>query len=242
MNSTVRLKFDVRVKIAVKAGDIITPKTILGEVNRKSYEETVSLSDILRVPPAKISRYLKKGIGEEVTCGQILAEKKSLFSTSQIKSPVSGIIKEVNLTSGDVVITVGEGSIKENLLLPFSGKITSVREDRLDIEINGVVYDGISGYGNMFGGELIYYPKDRLEVMDLISDCNGKVVLCNSVDADTAIKLDVVGASGLIIRRVPRDLSLPWIDVSDEVFVKLKEYAGNKVFILPGQIQIVVLK
>jgi len=104
MSSTVHYSLPDNSLLLVKSGDEITPKTVIAKSDITFSDENIAIADILHIKPSQIFKYLKAGIGESVMKGQIIAEKKSLFSSSIIKSPFTGKLKNVDLKKGILTI------------------------------------------------------------------------------------------------------------------------------------------
>src|SRR3989338_8486968 len=104
MKTTIKLPISSSSKILVNIGDNIGPDTTLAETEIAASEKTIQLAYLLHVNASHIAKYLKKNLGDSIKSGEILAEKKGLFSSSKINSPHDGKIKEIDLKKGTLTL------------------------------------------------------------------------------------------------------------------------------------------
>lgn len=79
----------------IKVGDSVDFSTPFVLVN-KAVEVQIPIAQKLGIKPDKIFRHLKKFVGEKLAKGDVIAAKKSLFSTQKIHAPSEGLIKEID--------------------------------------------------------------------------------------------------------------------------------------------------
>lgn len=240
MSSNVRVKIAQNAKVLVSSGDAVSPHTIIAEIPSEGILKVIDLTSITGIKPKSISKYLKIGTGEEIQAGQLIFSQKSLLSTATVKSPVSGIIKEIDLNKGSITVVSDNGETSRKLTIPVYGKIKSVSRESIIIEVKEKVYPALNGLGSNFTGIMLFYPQGRLGVLDQLGDCAGSIICCNSINDDTIIKLEVMGISGIIVKHRPKYSQISYIQVDEEIFHKLEEDPGKTAFVSPVDLQIIV--
>ena len=100
MSTIITLPISPSAKILVGVGERISSKTILAKFSQAHEAETIHLAKLLSVGNSKISQYLKKKIGEKITAGEVIAQKKGFFSSTVVKSPISGKLVDLDLSKG----------------------------------------------------------------------------------------------------------------------------------------------
>ena len=141
MKSKINLPISSDIRLLIKEEEKIEAGTLLCEKKEDKFIEAIPVSALLKIPPSQILKYLKKKIGENIEAGTILAKKKSLFSSFLLKSPVEGLIKEVDLKKGTLNILVQKTGNKDKFIFPFSGKIKKITKTHLEIEVEGIIID-----------------------------------------------------------------------------------------------------
>ena len=246
MKTIIRLPIPSQAKVLVEIGDKISLKTCLVEADLRSGEEIIPLASLLHISPSRIPQYLKKAIGEEVQNGDLLAEKRSLFISSAVKSPLKGKIKEIDLKMGTLTLVYtdlsGITEKRRRISSPVAGKISAIDKNGIDIEVEGHVLRAIKGEGEEVTGDLDYISGSETDIFDIDSEVNEKIVFCRGLPEEGVVKLEVLGAAGCIIQKAGNNLSLPWVEVNEEVAKKLGSYQGKKIWLRPKEKEIVVLE
>lgn len=241
MKVTVTYAIAKDARVLVSVGDEINPQTPVFQLSTKGKTEVIPVASILRIKEGLITRYLKKREGVKITAGEVLAEKKSLLSTSVIKSPVSGILKEIDLKKGTLTL-VANVEKSHKITLPVQGRISKITSGHLEIEIEGKSFKGELGKGEETIGELLFLAGGKIGVLDIKDDVEGYVVACKTLLPETATKLEVLGAVGLISgKRVP-ETELPWVIVTEEIFDHIKSFTSKKIWLRPREKQVIVLE
>lgn len=189
--------FDIpnEVSILVKKGDEINFNTLLYQIN--SYEEKkIYLAENLQINPKNIFRFLKKFVGEKVEKNETIATKKTFFSQKNIKSPVSGIIKEIDHHQGLIIIESLSNNAKK-VFSPFKGVIEKVSKNELQIKINKPQDYQIKKTTFDFGGETFYLKENQF--FDIESDqVENKIIISEKLPSFSQIKLEALGVKGFI--------------------------------------------
>ena len=242
MKTNIKLSVDPNSRILIEVSEKINCDTVIAEVKETSDEKTLHLSKLLHVKPQDISKYLKKNIGEKINSEEVIAEKKGWLSNTVVTTPVSGYIKEIDLKKGTLLVISSRSTKPIKITSPFSGTVVKIGKGYLEIEIEGVIFKGNKGEGKDTIGELIVLSGENIGILDLDRDVEGRIVVCHSFTEDFLIKLDVLGALGLVVHKFVQDMSLPWLQVESNAIHKLKEYAGKKALLRPEEKELILLE
>lgn len=226
--------------VLVSAGDEINPQTPLFQSSSEEKKEVIPVASILQIKEELIYKYLKKREGVKIQTGEILAEKKSLLSSSIIKAPVAGILKEIDLKRGTLTLAVTEGRTHK-VTLPIRGKITKVTSGYLEIEIDGKSFKGEKGKGREVVGKLAFIDGGKVGTLDIKDNVEGCVVISKKFLPEAIVKLEVLEAVGFICREIISETELPWVIVTEENFNHLKSHALQNIWLRPEEKQIVIL-
>lgn len=179
--------------------DFTTP--LIQSAKREGFR--LEIADELGIPNDKIFMHLIKIVGDTVEANEILATKKSTFGTKQIASPKSGIIKLIDHESGSLVIeTLSESSDTEFSF--FIGTVKEVKDNEVSLEVASCDTYKLRDAVGDFGGEIMY--RDEQHLNDLTQDdLENKVVFTESIRPAEAVRLDVLGARGIITKEDVRE-------------------------------------
>lgn len=242
MSKTITLSISSEAKILVSSGEKITSKTPLVKFSEKVDHQTIHLAKLLGVPASKIPKFLKKKIGESVSAGDVIAEKKGLFSSSVVRSPLSGKLGELDLAKGTINLVKYSEDQKDDLISPVSGKIVSVAKSYLEIEVDNPIFKAIKGDGNDTVGKLKYVGGSDLGTLDVDGDVEDCIILCKSVKEETLVKLQVLGTRGGIFLKIKDEGALPWILVEENTFKNLIDFDAKLVWLRPKEKQVIILE
>lgn len=240
MKAIVHLPISKSTKLLVDVGEKITSNTTIAEEAVREKEEIISVAKILHVKPVNISKYFKKRVGEYIKKGEVLAEKKSLFSSCVLKSPISAKLAGMDLKKGTLTLLRDLKDCARKVTSPFPGKVKSITKTYIEVEMEGEVYNAYKGGGREAVGKLYYLESDKLSVLDITLDVDGCIIACRSITEAALVKLEVLGAVGLILLKLPQEYtSITWVQVSEEVFKKLSLQVDKSIWLRPSQRQIV---
>lgn len=242
MRVTVHLPIEQTTKLLVHTGDSITTKTILMEKESRDREETIPVSKLLHISPDTISQYLKKKLGDTISAGDLLMQKKSLFSSHVLRSPFSGKLMQIDLKKGSLVILTKSEKEKGKVLSPIRGKVTGITKTYLEVEITGQILKAVKGGGNDVSAVVRYFPPSQLEVLDVDSDVDNCIVACHSISDAALTKIEVLDSEGLILEKISHEPSIPYCQVTGEVGKELVKLDHKHVWLRPGIKQIVVFE
>ncbi|MBI3385237.1 hypothetical protein HY030_03550 [Candidatus Gottesmanbacteria bacterium] len=133
-------------KILVAAGDKIEKDFVLAEYH-ESEVVNIDLSKILEVSPHKVYTTLLKKPGQEVSEGEIIAQKKSLFKKKVARASISGIINSLEEKSG-VLEILAKGKAKK-LISPLAATVEEVKDGKtIVLDFSGESFDVKISHGN----------------------------------------------------------------------------------------------
>lgn len=240
MKTKIYLPIRPSFKIMVEEGEKINSKTVIGQIPSEQNKEVIPISKILSVNPSAIPKYLKKNIGSAIRKGEVIAAKKGFLSASSVKSPLSGKITEMDLKKGTLTILAETGDIQEDITCPVPGKIKDIKKTQIEIEVEGEVYQGISGGGKDATGILKFIDSNFPGVLDISFEVENGIIACKCISEDVVAKLDVLGAHGLIGNRLPQITNLPWVQAEESVLEELSAHNNQNVWLRPIHKEIIV--
>ncbi len=177
----------------IKEGDKVDFETPFREKFSQS-TITIDIAKKLDIDPSKIFRYLKKLVGEEIKKNQIIASKHSLFNSIKLVSEYDGHIKEVNHNTGKITLNIdrNEKSIEKCF---FKGKIKSIKDKEVKIEVNKGDEYSLKIVSTNFGGEALYLKNED----DLYSsNVSKKIIIVDSISDYFQTKAEALGARGFV--------------------------------------------
>ncbi len=183
------------IKLLIKSGQNVNFDTPLYETATQE-DFDIQVARKLGVPPNTIFRYLKKFVGEDIKKGEILAVKKTFFTTKKIQSDSDGMIKEINHTFGSLRITASS-TVKNRIKAYFKGEITEIKNGAIHVKIKEGQSYPLKKASESFGGETVYVAKTN-ENMLSEETCETKVAVAESLSSYTLSKLEALGTKGII--------------------------------------------
>lgn len=114
-------------RVRVRRGEAVEATTVLAVAEQPAGVVVVDLARPLRVPPARVARYLRRKPGASVQAGEILAARpiRLGLQTLRVRSPVDGEIVAVG--GGKVLIQTGARILE--LRAGFPGMVAEVIPD-----------------------------------------------------------------------------------------------------------------
>ncbi len=240
MKSIINLPIPSASKLQVAQGDRVNAKTVI--VKREPDYETVTihLAKLLGIPNQKISGCFTKKTGDQISPGEIIAEKKGIFSKSIVRSPIRGKVGELDLGRGTVNLLKYSDN-KEEIIIPVTGIVTDIGKSAVQIEIENTVFGAEKGEGKDTIGQLRLLGSEDAGILSAHSDVSGEIVLCYDAHEVALLKFQVIGVLGIIMVKIPKEFYLPWLQVDENTFKKLTELQDKKIWLRPREKQIICL-
>lgn len=229
--------------ILVKEEQTVNKDHVLAELYKPPNDIIINLAEVLKVQPAKIHKYLKKGPTETIDAGEIIAVKKSFISTLSVRSPIKGEIKEVDLKKGTILIAdiLNENS-HTKIAIPVNGVVKKIGKDFIETEINGHKIKGKEGKGKDRIGTIYHIKGGENSFFHFDSEVENKIVLIADLHQEETAKLDTLGAAGVICKRNSSSGDFSLLTVNEETFTDLFKRAGCKVWLRPEDKELIVIE
>lgn len=239
MKITISVHIPEKAAILVKEGDLVDTETPLAELAKTSDTLQIELSKILNISPKKITKYIKKNIGDNLIEGEIIAEKKSFLSSVVVRSPHPGKVEGFDLSVGTVTYRV-ESQEKRNIYPAMKGKIKTVSGNVIEIECIAKSYDTLGGSGSKVSGTLRYIKGESVGVLEVLGEMEKSIILIHEVTDAGIAKMDALGALGLICSKTNSLDGFPTVCVDKHIFHKMVEEEGKEVIIDPSSKKIYI--
>lgn len=240
-------------KPTVSVGEKITTGQIIAEKKEKGVEEVIHVSQIFKVSPHKITKLIKKNLGDGVSKGDILAVEKGPlgFGNKKIISEFSGTIIKIDSENGDILIrTASTDKSKSTFASPVDGTVDFCDNIKIVVktEKDAVMATRVSGRETR--GTLFALEDENVDFGEISQVVEKKVILGKSFAKGAIFKAFGLGALGIIGVKIresdfedleEKAIKSPVFQVSEEDFEKLKKNLGKQIFLDPDNKCLVVL-
>ncbi len=176
-------------------------------------EIAVAIAQPLKVDAGKILDYLKVHIGDVVTKQTILASKGGMFGLGglELKSPVEGIVHNIDLENGVIVINLGKTTSifpstehkEKNLIITEpkttkSTKLLNTGKFKRTASSTYETIEGLFGCGSNKGvGWFIEYG---FESKSILPEMEGRIILINQMPVMSELyKASAIGIAGIVV-------------------------------------------
>lgn len=193
------ISFDISVpgKLQLTVGQTVDFKTPLIRTVTKEFIK-IQIAQELGIPNDKIFMHVSKIVGDTVDANEILATKKTTFSSRQISSPKSGTISQIDHETGSLIIEVAsEHAGVANCY--FKGVVKELKNSKITLEVGSSDRYSLKDVVGDFGGEVLYIDEHHLTDLNE-DDLINKVIITESIKPGEAVRLDVLGAKGIITK------------------------------------------
>lgn len=193
-------------KPLIKVGQKVDFETPLFQ-EKVRQETRIAISSKIEVQPSKIFHHLKHLVGDAIKKGDVIAEKKSLFSKKAYKSEFDGILKEVNHTDGTILIEV-DTTDDVTVKAFFQGEVAELEKTEVRLKVSHAKEYELKEAINVFGGPVFYMESEEALIEEEM--VAGKIIVAESVSAYFQIKLEALGAKGFAtLRTLTEDTDTP---------------------------------
>lgn len=237
----------------VSVNDKLTAGQIIAEKKEKGIEEVIHVFQILRVPPQKIVKTLRKNLGDSVSKGDVLAIKKGRLrlGTKKIISEFSGTIVKIDEEKGDVLIHTGVGD--KNLITiisPVDGIVDFCNNDKIVIKTERQTLLAKRAAGEEARGELFVLEDQEIDFSKITAEVAKKIVLGKNFAKGSIFKVFALGALGVVGAQIgesdfedleEKGIKLPVVQIEEEDFDKLVKHKEKQVYLDPKNKSLVVL-
>ncbi|MGH8003728.1 MAG: hypothetical protein ACRECJ_03270 [Limisphaerales bacterium] len=191
-------------EVLVKAGDAVTPDTVVARTHLPGPVEPLNVANILGLAPADVPEHMLKKAGEAVQAGEVIATAKSFFGffKTECKSKITGTIENISSVTGQVLLRGEPMPVEIKAYLP--GEVVEVfPKEGVAIRAAGAFVQGIFGICGETHGELKIVVPDRKTVLtdDLIDlSCKGKIIVGGSLVTASALRKAIsVNAAAVVV-------------------------------------------
>ncbi len=141
-------------EVEVQEGDYIFPGSVVARVNQLEEVAALDCAVALNVDVQSVPRLVKRGVGEDVAGGDVLAELQRLFpfGAKVVRAPFDGVIDTVSAISGQVILKRVSGRVE--LRGSFCGTVQSVSRRVVKVLERGVRFHLPIYLGGSFGGRV----------------------------------------------------------------------------------------
>ena len=230
----------------VKEGDTIISGQLLAR-KAAPKDEIVNLFDTLHINRSEAKKVLKKGPGDQIKPGDIVAVKKNIFGKvlSKIVSEIDGTIIRYERDTGNLVVR-NDLSNDLKLISPVAGTVTlcNNREIVLQTE-HAVVTNGVS-LGNSAQGDLYVLQESfTLDGMEnalyyLDHRAVGKIVIVQGLTRDLVSKGNSIGAAGFLGLHIgdnellymeEKSLPMPVLQIDETLLETIHQWENKPVYV-----------
>lgn len=214
--------------------------------NLAPVEHAINIPEALGIDLHKVKNVLVVNLGDTVTQGDIIAEKKNFFGKRQaaVVSSVAGTILKYERDTGNLVIRTDTKIDSNELISPVAGKVDLCNNKEIVIATENAVAGLEVSSGTQSEGELFLLAESFQDntitnvLYYLDNRAIGKVVLGGALSRDLLVKGHGIGVAGFVGTGIgeedinylnEKNISLPVIVVNEEGLGKLKKQEGKKV-------------
>lgn len=196
----------VKEKLLIKQGQEVDFSTALFKKDEEE-EKIISLSQLLNISPQKIFLYLKKFVGEEISRGDLIAEKKGLLDKNQYFSEYDGVLKEIDHEKGNLIITTHIAT-KQVKHAYFKGKVEEIKQNEVTLATKETKKFSLKETTMDFGGVVLFADEESLGNL-APEEVKNKIIVIESIKPYNQSKLEVMGAAGFVSMQSLQDTTPP---------------------------------
>jgi hypothetical protein len=198
---------------SVKLGD---PLIQFHSSETKIYDIAMSLS----VKPDAVFNSIAVVVGQQVSPGTILAEKKALIGKKQVQSDIEGVVDRIELETGNLIVRFGSKATDQTKKSWFEGTIHAIDTDKKTFDVH--FKDGHEyplSWANMDGGGELAQLDEKNFFTFGSDDVMEKAILLENPQVHIISKLDALDAGGCISTE-----AFPNSDVPCATLAKKKDF------------------
>jgi hypothetical protein len=150
----------------------------------------------MKSSPKNIFHIVKKGVGDVIQQGDLLAEHKTMFSTRQYFSDVPGTIVHIDHEQGIVLIEEQTGSDELQYCF-FTGQIEDIDHQKINLNVQHTHPIVLASKAQHNGGSLYYLNTSTSDFIE--DDIANNYIVTDMLDHIQMAKLGTLGARGIIV-------------------------------------------
>jgi hypothetical protein len=193
-------------EVLVKNGENVDFDTIVARTKVPGNVETIRASQMLGIEGDDVEtlgQYMLKKVGANVSKGEIIAKRISLFGMSKafVEAPIDGTIEHVSDITGQITIREAPEPVEIKAYIP--GRIVEVMSNEgVVVESGAALIQGIFGIGGETHGQIkvaVKSPEEALTEDMLDTSDKGKIVVGGAIVTGEALKKAAsIGARGIV--------------------------------------------
>lgn len=193
---TIQVNYNESDEVLVKVGQRVDFDTPFIKKKNKA-EIKILIAQRLKLSPTKIFQTLKKFVGDTVEKGDLLAEKKSLFSHQRLISDHRGTVKEIDHREGYLLLTSDQDK-KQVKNAYFKGEVVEIGKNKIKIKIDQIKEFPLKEASAEFGGKVFYFKSNNKirEVEE--GEIEKKIILAEKLSSYQQLKLEALGGVGFV--------------------------------------------
>ncbi len=191
-------------EVLVKDGDRVQSKDVVARTELPGKVQMVNVANVLSLLPGEVPGAMLKPEGEQVTKGEVIAEKRSFFGLFRgiAKSPMDGTIEAVSRITGQVTVRGKPSPVEVEAYL--DGDVVEVfPNEGVTVRTKATFIQGIFGLSGERHGRLRLLaksPDQSLKADDIPDDVEGEIIVGGSyADHECFNRVAERGASGLVV-------------------------------------------
>lgn len=174
----------------------------------------LNLAHMLHIEPKKVFRFLKKFVGDSIGINEVIAEKKMLLGSQKIKSPVAGIIKEIEHHHGMLIIRSSSDATNQ-VKAYFKGEISEVTHTSITLKVRKGKEFPCKSTTSTFGGETLYFDA-KGEFSFNAEQTENKVLCAEYISSYNQTKAEALGINGFVtLHSLEEKTSLPYARIKN---------------------------
>ncbi len=237
----------------ISVNDKLTAGQIIAEKKERAIEEVVHISQILKISPQKITRVLRKNLGDSIAKGDLIAVKKGALriGARKIISEFSGTIVKIDEEKGDVLIHTGTGDRNlVTIISPVDGTVEICNNEKIVIKTEKEALLAKRAGGQEARGELFLIEDEDIDFSKITAEVSQKIVLGKNFAKGSIFKMFALGALGAIGTQIresdfedleEKGIKSPIAQIEEKDFDKLTKHNKKQVYLDPENKSIVVL-
>lgn len=226
-------------EVFVKVGDIVEFDTVVARTEIKGNPEILKAAGVLGVEAEDVPRYLKKGVGDSILEGEIIASLSALFGLikKQLVAPFDGEIEAISEVTGQIIVRGKPVPVDVNAYIP--GKVAEVMpKEGAVIETNAAFIQGIFGIGGERHGRIriaVGSNEEELTARHIGEEDKGAVLVGGSMVTMEALRRAVdLGVSCIVVGGIRHTDLTSFIGEEIGVAITGQEEVGITVVVTEG--------
>jgi hypothetical protein len=185
-------------ELRVREGTIVAPDEVLAVHRRPDRPVRVPLARPLRRQAEDVSACLVVRPGARLRQADTIARSPE---GREVRSPLDGVLLGISASDGSALVApLGE---EEEVIGHVSGRVRSVDDGGVMVEVPGALLRGVGGTGDAVHGELVVAvrdPGDELRAGMIDVGATGKILVGGSrASAETLTRARAMGVAGIVL-------------------------------------------